>query len=302
MKKYDIVAIGEDLIDLIPSGEKRSGNLMDNNIIIADMHTHSEHSHDSICPIAEMAEVQRERGTKIFAVTDHCDIEYWDNQDIPKIIGDSVEDARKQNEALDGIEILKGIEICECFWNQAATDKMLALKDYDVIIGSVHAVKFDGNEIPYSKTDFGLMKKKTAEEYLKAYFGDMLTMLKTTEFDILAHLTCPLRYMNGKYKLGIDCKEYKAQITEILEFIIKHNIALEINTSCVGSNYNEFMPEEWIVSLYKDLGGRLITLGSDAHISENASKAFPEALKMLKQNGFDSIYYYKNRKPIKINI
>ncbi len=273
-----------------------------NNNIIADMHTHSEYSHDCSCPIAEMAQKQKERGTEIFAVTDHCDIEYWDSQDIPKIIGNSVEDARKQNEAIDGIEILKGVEICECFWNQAATDKMTALKDYDVIIGSVHAVKFLGSEIPYSKTDFGLMGKANAKEYLKAYFKDMLLMLKTTEFDILAHLTCPLRYMNGKYGLGIDCKEYKTEITEILEFIIKHNIALEINTSCIGSVYNEFMPEEWIVALYKELGGELITLGSDAHISQNASHAFLQALEMLKNNGFDGIYYYKNRRPVKIKI
>lgn len=52
--------------------------------IIADMHTHSEHSHDSIYPIKDMAQNQIINGTKIFAVTDHCDIEYFETQDLKK--------------------------------------------------------------------------------------------------------------------------------------------------------------------------------------------------------------------------
>ena len=62
------------------------------------------------------------------------------------------------------------------------------------------------------------------------------------------------------------------------------------------------MPEQWIIELYKELGGHLITLGSDAHISENSANMFGKAYSALKQIGFESIYYYKNRYPVQCKI
>ncbi len=263
---------------------------------VADMHTHSEHSHDSVCPIKDMAESQKSMGTAVFAVTDHCDIEYFDTQDLEKIIGDSVANAESLN-IMGATEILRGIEIGEGFWHPDVTRKILSMTAYDVVIGSVHAVKFPHYTMPYSTINFAAMGKATAKEYFGKYLNDVQCMIETTACDILAHLTCPLRYMNGKYRLDVDCKPYKSQITTILHRIIEKEIALEINTSCKGSHYDEFMPEEWIVSLYKELGGHLVTLGSDAHIAKNASHDFDKAIDMLKRNGFDSAYYYKNRTP-----
>ena len=73
----------------------------------------------------------------------------------------------------------------------------------------------------------------------------MLEMIEGCDFDILAHLTCPLRYINGKYAMDVDCKMYENKIKSILERIIERKIALEINSSCVyeGSRYCELIPE-----------------------------------------------------------
>ncbi len=262
---------------------------------IVDMHTHSEHSHDSVCPIVDMAESQKNNKISAFAVTDHCDIEYFETQDLERIIGDSVLDADKNNFQFEDIEILKGVEIGEGFWHKEVTEKIVSMGKYDVIIGSIHAVKFEGYEMPYSQMNFADMEKDTAEKYFDKYLDDMIYMIENTEFDVLAHLTCPLRYINGKYGLNIDCKDHKEKITSILRLIIEKNAALEVNTSCKGSSYDEFMPEEWIVAIYKELGGERITLGSDAHIAKNASHAFADAVEMLKRQGFDKAYYYKNR-------
>ncbi len=270
--------------------------ISDNEKMIADMHTHSAHSHDSSCPIFDMAMSQKERGVAMFAVTDHCDIEFFETQDLKKIISGSVSDAEKQNAEIDGIEILRGVEIGEGIWNLDVTNKIISMTNYDVIIGSVHAVRFEDLTMPYSTIDFGALRRDVSERYFDKYFDDMLEMTESMDFDILAHLTCPLRYMNGKFGLGIDCKKYKDKIEKILSLIIEKNIALEVNTSCIGSNYSELLPEEWIVALYKKLGGRLITLGSDAHVANNASHEFDNAVEVLLRNGFDEAYYYKNRR------
>jgi histidinol-phosphatase (PHP family) len=65
---------------------------------------------------------------------------------------------------------------------------------------------------------------------------------------------------------------------------------------------HEFMAPTSILKKYYDMGGYLITLGADAHISENASQHFSEAIRTIKEIGFQNIYYYKNRQPIQITI
>ena len=108
-------------------------------------------------------------------------------------------------------------------------------------------------------------------------------------------------YANGKYKFGIDLVNYKDKINKILDEIIARNIALEINTSSVD-RLNDFMPNDDIIKAYYEKGGRLITLGSDAHTPSRASIDFDKAVATLKEIGFDGIYYFENRQPHKITI
>lgn len=259
-----------------------------------DMHTHSKHSHDSECEISDMALKATERSLSGFAVTDHCDIEFYETLDLNRIVRESIADAQKNNCALT---VLHGVEMGEIFWNKEIAEEILRKNNLDVVIGSVHAVRFEGYTMPYSQIDFAKMGKDRTEEYLSRYFDDVMYMLENCDLDIMAHLTCPLRYINGKYGMGIDCGLYEDKIKEILKYIVEHKIALEINTSSVykGSGYCEFMPETHIIEMYKDMGGYLITTGSDAHISENSANEFDVLYSTLKKIGFKNTYYYKNR-------
>lgn len=272
-------------------------NFMHKENVRFDMHTHSQNSHDSMCPVEEMARAAQKNGLSGFAVTDHCDIEDCEKLDLDAVCKGSFDEATRAREKSNLI-ILRGIEIGEAFWHTDVANRILSSFDFDVVIGSVHAVRFTNYEMPYSQIDFGKMGKKMTELYLCQYFKDMLTMVDERDFDILAHLTCPLRYINGKYGIGIDCKMYKAQITGILKKIIDKGIALEVNSSCVyeGSGYCEFLPEEWIIELYKSMGGYLITTGSDAHISKNSALSFDKLYDMLKKIGFGKAYYFQKRK------
>lgn len=268
-----------------------------------DMHTHSNNSHDSECKISDMADTAKERGLCGFAVTDHCDIEYYETLDIKGMARGSVDDAVKMNSETN-LTVLRGIEIGEATWHKNVAEQIIKEFDFDVVIGSVHAVKFDKYEMPYSQIDFAKMGKETAEKYLNQYFDDMLEMIEGCDFDILAHLTCPLRYINGKYGMGVDCKMYENKIKSILERIIERKIALEINSSCVyeGSRYCELMPERWIIQMYKDMGGYLVTTGSDAHLAKNSANDFDALYSILRELDFKNTYYYKSRCPIQCTI
>ncbi len=263
--------------------------------IIADMHTHSLHSHDSECPIPEMAEAEKERGITFFAVTDHCDVGLKDKINVPLGIRNSVNDATRTNEELNGITVLRGVEISEGFWHPEVEERVIFENEYDAIIGSVHDVKYRDFSDSYARCDFAPLTGEQLVEFFDMYLDDMVTLIEKSNFDILAHLTCPLRYIVGKYGFEFDTRIFKNKIEKILRMIISRGIALEINSSGIGTAYDRLMPDRWIIELYRDLGGYLVTLGSDAHISKNASRGFDVSLKTLKELGFENIYYLKNR-------
>ena len=95
----------------------------------------------------------------------------------------------------------------------------------------------------------------------------------------------------------MDWHILEEKIRRIFRVLIKRNIALEINTSCVGSFYDEWLPARDIVELYIQMGGSLITLGSDAHKSEKIGTGFEDVKAYLRQKGIDPLVYYKQRKP-----
>ncbi len=271
-------------------------------MIIADMHTHSSNSHDSSCDMENMILSQLEKGTGVLAVTDHFDTAWFSIKDvITPVVNSNKQAAELKEKYKDKISVLAGVEVSETFWKPQIYERLKGLTRFDVIIGSVHCVRYKDLTMPYAQLDFSKLSRADLEGFMDAYFNDMLTMLETLDFDILAHLTCPLRYIRGKYLLDFDLDGYMGKIEQILKKIIEKGIALEINTSSYDT-LGDFMPSVDIIKLYYDLGGRMITLGSDAHIAENASKNFCEAIKTIESIGFDGIYYLENRAAKKINL
>ena len=118
--------------------------------------------------------------------------------------------------------------------------------------------------------------------------------------DVLSHLTCPLRYVVGKYGHHFDVTEYKKPITEILDAVISREKALEVNTSGVKTAFRSTMPDGEILRWYRNMGGRLITLGSDSHAAVNLSAGFDEARQMLLDLGYKSYFYYEKRRPVEV--
>ncbi len=264
------------------------------NGVTADMHTHSSGSHDSVCEIEDMLCAQSENGTALFAVTDHCDIYSYKDYDIYTPLVKDKQVANRLNKAQSGVTVLTGMEISEGFWLPKQMEKAYSLQEYDVVVGSVHCVRYNGYTQAYSQIDFSAMPKAEIYAYLHAYFDDMAALMDSTDMDILAHLTCPLRYITGKYGVEIDMSVYADKIDALLEAAIKKGIALEVNTSSFDV-LGDFFPATDIIKRYFAMGGYLVSLGSDAHIAPRAAQHFDEALKALSAIGFKHIYYCKRR-------
>lgn len=311
---------------------------------LVDMHTHSEHSHDSSCHIPDMAKCQKEKEMYGFAVTDHCDVLYCEREEVGACIRKSVAEVETLREKMkeakaerntkemaaakverntkemtaaqagakkvaggDDVEaadirIYSGMEISEVLWYPQVTEQLLAACDYDVVIGSVHAVRYKQYAKPYSGIDFSAMDIEDCYGYLDCYLDDVLQMVQWLSCDIAAHLACPLRYMNGKYGLGIDWRRFEEKIRKILRVMIQHGIALEVNTSCMCENGVDWLDQDWLLGVYKEMGGLLVTLGSDAHICENAAREFERAVGLLRKHGFRNCFYYEKRECIPCTI
>ena len=269
--------------------------------MLVDMHTHSNNSHDGKCTVDEMAKAAREKGLDGICITDHCDIMLFNNMDITSMTQRSVNDS-KNADGKYGVRVFCGIEIGETYWNQAATDKILSMCSYDAVIGSVHTLDKAGWDISYSQIDFSKYSDAELNDFFNVYLDNVNKMLDTLDFDILAHLTCPLRYINGRYKRNLDAMLFNDKIENILIRIIELKIALEINTSEIDQGINSTMPYDWIIKRYFELGGDLITLGSDAHTTNNIGKGFFNVIDMLKDIGVKHYYRYENRIPQRCDV
>ena len=263
----------------------------------ADMHTHSNHSHDCKVSLYDMREAQSKKCTDFVAVTNHGDIEFFKTSDAFGNIKRAEWETITLNAGNDSFSrLLVGAEIGDGVHRIAMMRYAERLCDYDVIIGSIHSTLRNGELVAYSRRDFSNESDEEIHAFMTAYFEDLKTLTEIGDFDILAHLTCPLRYVVGRYGKSVDMDRYRGIITEILKNIIKRGIALEVNTSSVSLALGDFVPSEDILMEYKELGGYLITLGSDAHIITEVSANFDTAKEHLKRLGFKDIYYFRKRR------
>ena len=117
---------------------------------------------------------------------------------------------------------------------------------------------------------------------------------------MLSHLTLINRYNGYPLTSDIFDSEFKDRINDILDTIIRRGIALEVNSK--GFEGGRLMPDRYVIEEYFRKGGRLITLGSDAHRGVDIGRGFKETARMLREIGFKSINYFKGREPVEYPI
>ncbi len=259
-------------------------------------HTHTLFSHDGKGTIEELCRAAEDNNLSGFAVTDHCDCEYSEDKTMLRNLSLSYKEAEKFKELYkDKLIISKGIEIGEALFNPAFAENIINSYDYDVILGSVHAVRIENFDMPFSVIDFTAFPDSFIDRYVTQYFEDLLETAQSCDYDILCHLTVVLRYIVYKYKRNVGINKHLPVISGILKAVIKRDKTLEVNTSGIGDGY--FMPDKDIIRLYKTLGGKRISLGSDAHSPSDIRKGLNEGAELLKSLGFNELTFYEERKP-----
>ena len=272
--------------------------------VLSDMHTHSRNSMDANVPVLDLCQGEIEGGARIVAITEYEEMQWLDTRkdyDMDAfVLGADREIREVRKELGDAIDIFQGIELGQAAWYPKEADRLIHLLPFDIIVGCVHEIRDPGIEdkiaaITPWQTYFKPEYEAKRDMFWKQYFQEVLTMVQTVEIDVVAHMTFVSRGAT-RHGLQVDLRPYEKEIRQILKLMVDKGIALEIN-SANYEYYGFFDPQSWIVELYGEMGGYLITLASDAHSASAPGKAcFGEVAARLKKMGFRNIFYYKGRR------
>ena len=281
----------------------------------ADYHLHCEYSDDSNEPMENQIKKAITLGLDEMCFTDHVDYGIKRDWDDPEgiIIRHAIEHGKevdlvlanvnypKYFEALNmyqkkyasSISIKKGLEFGIQSITVDAYGKLYASyqDDLDFILFSMHQV----NNLEFWTQDF--QKEKTQKQYNDEYYKEIYqTMQIFHHYSCLAHLDLLARYdENGIYPFENE----KDIIAEILKYAIRDGKGIEINTSSWKYGLKDTQPSRAILKLYKDLGGKIITVGSDAHETKYLASHIKDAYAILKNEiGINEICTFDHMQPI----
>jgi len=260
-------------------------------MILCDLHVHTNFSCDSQAAMEMMCRQAIALGLRQVAFTEH--VEY-----VPEDIGYGFfrpaayldEIARCRELFGDQLTILAGVEIGEFHRFRPQAETLLAPHDFDLVIGSLHWV---GEELVFEPPFF---ERREMDCAYRDYFTELERMCRAGGFDVLGHLDVVKRYGFDHYG-HYDATCYESAIRPILEAIIQNGIALEINTSTLRRPVKQTSPGAIVLAWYREMGGELLTIGSDAHAPDNLAAGWETAVTMARAAGFTHLTSFAGRAP-----
>lgn len=272
--------------------------------MFADYHVHTEFSDDSIYPMEDVIKDTIRMGMDEICFTDHVDYGIkvdWDsgqeilyrdgepmaNVDYP-VYAERIAVMKKKYQ--NQIAIKMGLE----FGMQSHTipqfETLYNRYPFDFIILSVHQVE----DKEFWTQDF--QRGRTQKEYNERYYEELLRLVKGYQhYSVLGHMDLIVRYDEmGVYPFD----NIKPYVEEILKEVIRNGKGIEVNTSSYRYGLTDTTPSKEILRLYKKLGGKILTLGSDSHKPEHLGACMEETKEMLRSMGFRCVCTYDKMRPV----
>ena len=281
--------------------------------MLADYHIHCKYSDDSEEDLEKIIETAINKGIGEICFTDHVDYGIKLDKDVFEKIDENakkdwikkigridlnvdypnyfkeIEELREKYK--DKITIRQGLE----FGMQVHTIKDFQKlfdkykEKFDFVILSCHQV----NDKEFWTNEF--QKGKSIDEYNAEYYEEIYRVMnRYSDYSILGHLDHIQRYNETIYPF----EKSREIIVKILKKVIEDNKGIEVNISSFRYGLKELTPERDILKLYHELGGKIITIGSDAHKAENVGEHIPYIQEELKKIGFTDICTFDKMKPI----
>lgn len=256
-----------------------------------DFHIHTNVSCDSKETWQNVIRMAQEKGLREICFTDHRD--YYPGVDEPSMRFDlqAYSAAYDNIPPAPGLKIRRGMEFGMLPDNREAARQDARARHYDFILGSVHFA--EGGDIYYPP----FWEGKTIDQAERAYLLETLACVREHEdFDVLAHLTYASKAWSNPVKRPIRYALHRDVADEILKILVAKGKGLEMNTSGVD-RCGDFLPDADYFRRFRELGGEIVTVGSDAHAADRVGQHTHRACEVLKEI-FGYVCTFEDRKPI----
>ena len=252
--------------------------------MLADYHIHTSMS-DAKGKPEEYIETARSRGLAEIGFSDHYhpgEREYsMTHEQVTEYIN-TIKSLKKKTD----FPLKLGIEIDFIPGSESRIQKVIRLDSFDYIIGSVHFIDNWGFDDPKNISEY---QKWSIAELYETYFRLVQQCAKSRLFDIIGHLDLVKKF---GYEPKTPMNDICMNTVEVLK---ESKVCVEVNTSGLRAPCGEMYPSEALLRMcYKN--GIPITLGSDAHTPEDVGKSFSQALKLIRQVGYEKIAVFTQRR------
>lgn len=252
-----------------------------------DYHMHSRVSFDGHNTGLEMALAAKAKGLTEICFTDHIDY----TPELDMVFDTAAYNAEYDCLAVPGLLIRRGMEYGLTPDNRDQLKEDLKRRHFDFVIGSVHLV--DGEDVYLEP----FWRGKTVEEAVRIHLEETLRAVRVhTDYDVLGHLTFISKARANPSHALVRYEDHRELIDAILSELVRHDKGMEVNTSgidrCGGP-----LPTMDILRRFRELGGRVVTVGSDAHDTLRVGQYTREMAQQVKEI-FGYVCTFENRRPI----
>jgi histidinol-phosphatase (PHP family) len=261
-----------------------------------DFHLHTENSHDGRGTVEDYCRVAVEQGMKAVGFCEHVDLDPDDvvfgQHDYGKYRSE-VEEARAKYG--DRLMIRMGAEIGYVPRIEKEISDYLNQFQYDYVVGAVHTIDdgFSGISEEYDALE--TFARHEFVEVYEQYFDIVRQMMVSGLFDVVGHLDLVNRYGVHYLQEELEWGIYYGQLRRIFEGLIKRQMALEINTSGLRQPPQATYPPRVALDLYREVGGRSVIIGSDAHSPDLLGSGVPAALSLARSLRLNPYLSFKDR-------
>lgn len=274
--------------------------------MLTDLHIHTLISPDSDTALTDMALAAAGRGVGCLCFTDHCDLDDYrtgtpDPECFDRIRDDMYRqflDAKPYLSEL-GIDVRLGIELGEMTHDPDRAADIAAEPELDFVLGSLHNLR--------NTKDFYDLTYESAEQcrdLLHKYMEELVELARFGHFDSMAHIGYARRYMyNAGFDTALDLDHHGDELETLFSVLIQSGLGIELN--CSGFRHPGIagpIPTGEILSLYRSMGGEIITVGGDAHSTSEAGTCIAEGFELLRSLGFRYVSTFRNRRMEMIRI
>ncbi len=255
-----------------------------------DFHMHSTVSFDGHDTPEKMVRAAQRKGLTAICFTDHVDDDVTGPMPSQRFTKEGY-DAGYANLQGGDVALHFGMEFGLHRDNQGSLKEVLSWRDFDFVLGSIHYA--EGVDVYYAP----YWEDKTLFQAEQVYLEDTLACVQAhDDFDVLAHLTYISKPRIHPTHTPVQLEQHREVIAEIFRTLAQKGKGIEINTSGVD-RCGAYLPSADMVRLFKDLGGKIITVGSDAHDDRRVGQYCHDAVHIAKDI-FGYVCTFEKRRPV----